>query len=216
MGPHHRRPLVIGLTAGRAGLKAWWDRIRRFRAPGRVYAAAVLMPLGVVLVSAALAVAAGARISPAAGWSGWTVFLVGIPIVLLDGPIPEELSFRGYGQDRLQQTMPALEAGLWIGLGVLVWHLPVLLGRQIPWPYAIALPAVSIVYAWLYQAGGSVWPLVLLHRMHNLISGITVGRMFSPQDNVLLAGFIAVFYAAAALILAWRLGPSLGRPVSGV
>jgi hypothetical protein len=68
-----------------------------------------------------------------------------------------------------------------------------------------------VLYAWLYRAGESVWPVVVVHWMHNLVSGNLIGRMLGPQDNLILAAFIAGFYAVLALILILALGPSLGQ-----
>ncbi|HEX9894454.1 MAG TPA: CPBP family intramembrane glutamic endopeptidase [Gemmatimonadales bacterium] len=212
LGPILAAPLVIGWTEGRAGLLAWWHRILRFRAPGRIYAAGLLIPLAIIVTSAALAVAAGASLPPIAAWN-WGALLVALPIVPLGGPIPEEPAFRGYGQHVLQQTMSPLAASLWIGLGVLVWHLPILIIGGIPWPIAVALPAVSVVYAWLYQAGGSIWPLVGLHFIQNLVGGMLFGAMFDGRGDVVWTGFLAALYVLWALILAWRLGPTLGAAV---
>ena len=91
--------------------------------------------------------------------------------MLIAGPAPEELSFRGYGQHELQQEMSPLNAAIWIGIGVLIWHVPLFLFGEVPWPFIVTLVAVSVVYAWLYQLGGSVWPLVTLHFVVNYFGG---------------------------------------------
>lgn len=209
-GPLIAAILVITVTEGRAGLRAWWVRVRVVRAPAGVYAAATLGPLGIVVASAALSVLAGADIDTAT-WTALPMVLLGIPlIVVLGGPGTEEPAFRGYGQHDLQQTISPLVASLWIGMGVLLWHLPVLLGGNIPWPIAVALPAVSVVYAWLYRAGGSVWPLVALHTVINAISGEYVGGMIGSDDEVVYTGFLAAGFVAWAVLLVARLGPSLG------
>ena len=98
---------------------------------------------------------------------------------------------------------------------MLVWHLPVLLGGNISWPFAIALPAVIVFYAWLYRAGGSVWLLVALHTVVNVISGEYLGTMISGQDDVLYTGLLVAGVVGWASLLAVRLGPSLGHEVGG-
>jgi membrane protease YdiL (CAAX protease family) len=210
LGPIMAAPLVIGLTEGRAGLKAWWRRICRFRAPVRLYVAAVGGTSALILLSVGLALALGAKMPTAAQWAAWPVIFASLPIGILDGPGPEELSFRGFGQYELQRSMSAFAASLWIGLGVLVWHFPILVTGGIPWPIAIALPAVSVVYAWLYQVSRSVWPLVALHVTVNLVSGAYFGSMFSKHDDELYIAFFTLGLVAWALALRVRLGPGLG------
>jgi CAAX protease family protein len=210
-GPLIAAPVVIGWTEGRAGLAAWLRRIARVRAPARVYAAAFLVPLAIVLASVGLAVALGTPAGPLPGY-GLAQLLAFVPLVALDGPAPEEASFRGYGQHELQTVVSPLAAGLWIGLGVLVWHAPVLIGGYIPWTIAVALPAVSVVYAWLYRAGGSVWPLVVLHFVINYFGAGLFGAVFAPEDAEIWTGLLAGFFVLWALLLAWHLGPSLRRP----
>jgi membrane protease YdiL (CAAX protease family) len=211
LGPIIAAPLVIWFTAGRAGLAAWWRRIIRFRAPIWVYATAIGVTLAIIVSSVGLAIAIGTPALALPDVGGLSGALMAVPIVLMDGPAPEEPAFRGYGQHELQETLSPLVASLWIGLGVLIWHLPVLLLQQISWPIAFALPAVSVVYAWLYQVGGSVWPLVALHFTVNYFGGEYFGRMFADQDAPVWTGFLSVFFVAWAVLLAWRLGPSLGR-----
>jgi membrane protease YdiL (CAAX protease family) len=170
----------------------------------------VLGPAAIIAASVALALVVGAEPPSWEMLTDWRAMVL-FPIALVDGPLPEESSFRGYGQHQLQRTMSPLAASLWIGLGVLIWHLPVLVAQYIPWPIAIALPAVSVVYAWLYRQGGSIWPLVALHMTQNVIGGMYFGRMFSPRDSVFWTGFLAVFYVAWAAALAWHFGPTLCR-----
>jgi CAAX protease family protein len=210
LGPIIAAPLVIWFTEGRAGLKAWLRRIGRFRAPIRVYAAAFFIPLAIILASVGLALAIGTPAGPLPAYSIAELLLF-IPIALIAGPAPEEPAFRGFGQHELQETMSPLAAGLWIGLGVLIWHLPLLVIGEIPWPIMITLMAVSVVYAWLYQVGGSVWPLVTLHFVQNYFGGEYFGSIFAGNDGVIWIGFLTAFYVVWASLLAWRLGPSLGR-----
>jgi membrane protease YdiL (CAAX protease family) len=138
-------------------------------------------------------------------------FLILIPIMLIAGPLPEELSFRGYGQHELQKETTPLTAAIWIGIGVLIWHTPVFLTGDVPWPFIVTIVAVSVVYAWLYQVGGSVWPLVTLHFSVNYFGGEWLGAMIAPEGQVTYALWFAAFYVAWVAVLVWRYGPDLGR-----
>ncbi len=211
-GPLLAAPIVIAFTEGRAGLVRWLRRIMRFSAPARVYAVAFLVPLAIIVVSVLLAKAVGVSTAalPAREAGEWLIL---IPIILILGPAPEEPAFRGFGQHELQATMSPLAAGLWIGLGVLVWHLPLLVLGEIPPPLVVTLIAVSVIYAWLYVAGGSIWPLVTLHFVQNYFGAEYLGTIFADADAWVWTGFLTLFYVAWAVLLAVRLGPSLGRRV---
>jgi uncharacterized protein len=209
-GPIIAAPLVIWFTEGRDGVSVWWRRILRFKAPVWVYAVAFFVPLGIIVISMILAVSFGAIAGPLPYYAPIEL-LLGIPIALIAGPAPEEPAFRGYGQHELQETMSPLNAALLIGLGVLIWHTPVFLTGNIPWPLVITLIAVSVVYAWLYQVGGSVWPLVTLHFVQNYFGGEYFGTMFANGSQLIYIGILTALYVVWAGGLAWWNGPSLGR-----
>ncbi len=75
---------------------------------------------------------------------------------------------------------------------------------------AITLIAVSVVYAWLYNIGGSIWPLVVLHFVQNYFGGGYFGRMFSEQDSVPWIAILTLLYIVWAGFLVWRFGAALG------
>ena len=203
-------PIVIALTEGREGLMRWLKRIVRFRAPLWVYAAAFFGPLGIAALSTIFAIAVGtpAGAPPTYGLAD-LAFYVGI--VLVEGPLPEEVTFRGYGQHELQKTMSPLAASLWIGLGVVVWHLPLFISGEDPWLIAAAVMAVSVVYAWLFVAGGSVWPVVIVHFTHNYLGAGFFQEVFARPDRMPFVAFLTAFYVAWVVLIVARLGSSLGR-----
>lgn len=209
-GPIIAAPLVIWLTEGRDGVRSWLRRLGRFHAPLWIYAMALLVPLAIILASVGLAAASGAATQPLPNRE-LLEFVLLIPILLLLGPIEEEPAFRGYGLHELQQVMSPLAASLWIGIGVLIWHAPLLITGAIPWPFAVTLVAVSVVYAWLYQVGGSVWPLVALHFSVNYFGGEYFGSMIAPSGQVLYAVIFGCFYVIWAALIISRHGPGLGR-----
>ncbi len=210
LGPLIAAPIVILASEGRAGLAAWLKRIIRFRAPLWVYATAFFGPLGIAALSTLFALSIGtpAHALPVYGL-GELAFYVGI--VLLEGPVPEEVTFRGYGQHALQQTMSPLAASLWIGLGVVIWHLPLFVSGEDPWLIAVAIMAVSVVYAWLYVAGGSVWPVVIVHFTHNYLGAGFFQEVFAGADRLPFVAFLTAFYVAWVVLIVARWGASLGR-----
>ncbi len=209
LGPLFAAIFVIFISQGSVGLKLWFWRIAKFRAPIWVYLVAFFVPLVFIIASVGLAIAIGTP-HGALPIHAPLDFIIYIPLVLIDGPAPEETSFRGFAQQELQQEISPLATSLVIGLGVLIWHLPVLIGGYIPWPIAIALIAVSVVYAWIYISGDSIWPVVTLHFVQNYFGGGIFGRIFAEKDGSIWVGFLTLFYVLWAITIAWKFGPSLG------
>lgn len=213
-GPLIAALVVIWASEGRAGVAAWLQRMAKFRAPLWAYAVALIVPVAVIGASLFLAAKSGAVLQPLPPREA-IEFLILVPIMLLAGPAPEELSFRGHGQFQLQQAMSPLAAALWIGVGVVVWHLPLFWLGHVPYPFIITLVAVSVVYAWLYRASGSIWPAVALHWSVNYFGGEYLGTMLtSPAGQTIYAWYFMAFYVLWALAIIWRCGPRLRRDIS--
>ncbi|MDP4031748.1 MAG: type II CAAX endopeptidase family protein [Pseudorhodobacter sp.] len=210
LGPLLAAPIVLWAFDGGAGVRAWFWRMLRFRAPLWVYGAAFAIPLAIIIASVGLAILIGTPHGPLPTYSPLE-FVIYAPVVLLFGPLPEEPGFRGFGQYELQESTSALVAALVIGFGVLIWHLPLLLLGEIPLPIAAVLIAVSVVYAWLYVSGGSIWPLVLLHWVQNYFGGGFFGEMFTPEHGRVWTAFLAGLYTIWAVLLVWKFGTGLGR-----
>ncbi len=210
LGPLIAAPIVIWFGEGRAGLTRWLKRLVRFRAPVWVYTAAFFVPLGIAALATVLSIAIGTPPGPVPTYSlGDLAIYFGI--VLVDGPFPEEVSFRGFGQHELQGETSPLAASLWIGLGVAVWHLPLFIFGEDPWLIAVTVIAVSVVYAWFYCCGGSVWPVIIVHFTHNYFGAGFFQELFAPGDRMAWVVFLTAFYLAWAALIVWRLGASLGR-----
>jgi membrane protease YdiL (CAAX protease family) len=208
-GPLMAAPIAILLMDGVAGLKAWAKRLANFRAPLWVYGAALLGPLAIILASVGLAAFTGASIQPLPELA-FLDFVLAIPIILIAGPLEEEVTFRGYMQHELQQVISPLAAALIIGIGVVIWHAPLLIIGSLGWPMAVCIIAVSVVYAWLYRMGGSVWPVVALHFSVNYFGGELLGSMVTgAYGQFVYQLFFMAFYIAWAAWIVVRFGPSL-------
>jgi membrane protease YdiL (CAAX protease family) len=211
LGPIIAAPIIIGLSEGRRGLMLWLRRITCFRAPLAVYAWAFCVPLAIIGASFALTAAGGANVGPVPSY-GFGEILMALPMLLIAGPGPEEPAFRGFALHELQRHVSPLAASLAVGLGVMVWHLPLLLVGDLPATVMIPLAGVAVVYGWLYQTGRSVWPLVLLHFQLNFVSAGYTGPMMPDfADQATYLGWLGVFYIVWAIILVVVAGPSLGR-----
>lgn len=203
-GPLLAAAIVAALTHTSRQLYAQLDR---WRAPARWYLAAVLVPLAVLGLAAALAVAAGA--SPVAAvtarpdWVqvaaafGSTVVLVGLF---------EEVGWRGFALPRLQQRMTRLPAALLLGAVWAVWHLPLLVSeptRQRPVvQFLILVVAQAVFLSRLYNASTAGLPLVILSHAVIDTSAQFVLPLFAGS------GYQLVWWALAGL---WTVVAGLGE-----
>jgi membrane protease YdiL (CAAX protease family) len=214
LGPLAAVALIICATEGKSGLRDWYRRMTRFRGPARFYVIAIALPAAIPLASAGFAVIAGAGVPEGSRWAASilpAVVLV-VPAAVLFGPVGEEPAFRGDGQYRLQASISPLSAALVIGAGVIAWHLPLMLRGESPvWPLVVVLPAVSVIYAWLYRMSGTIWPAILVHAVTNGVSALYLGEVFDGDAATLRLGFMATAYVVWAAYIVLRYGSSLSR-----
>jgi membrane protease YdiL (CAAX protease family) len=170
---------------GPAGLRDLGRRIVDPRPIGGRWWAVILVffPL-LTLIAAGAALLLGASARPldleaaAARLANPAGLLAMMGFILLIGPLPEEIGWRGYLQDRLQTHWSALAASLLVGVIWWSWHLPLFVlpgyfdafGRANPTPldflYGI-LPS-AVLYARVYvNTDRSVLAVILFHFMEN-------------------------------------------------
>ncbi len=205
--------VMIAVTAGRTGLKVLWQRLTRWRI-SRVWYLAGLLPILSYIVAAAVA---GAFPSATFTFSRLSTALfslhAGIFVSLfLRGALGEELGLRGFALPRLLENNSPFRASLIIGVLWGLWHLPVLIGRDIVSIAAFSLLAIglSMLFTWLFQgSNGSLIPVLLLHATQNWEEGFEIFFPALKGTNWELVSTLALLLAgtiAAALI--WRSGSS--------
>jgi membrane protease YdiL (CAAX protease family) len=205
-------PLLGAVTVawardGRNGVRELLNRLLRVRFGARWYLVALgLFPL-LVGGSLALAVLAGAErpelpalAQPAA------LPIAFVVILLLGGPLQEELGWRGTLQDALQQRWPALWSSLLVGLIWGLWHLPLFLmpreesyyNRPV-WGLVITTMLISVPFTWLYnRTDRSLFAVLLLHASFNW-SHYVFPALSSDRAGLILFGLqLAVIVALVA------------------
>ncbi len=151
-------------------------------------------------------------------------FTKGLPLVLaipaailffwVVGPLPEEMGWRGYALDRLQQKMGPMRASVVLALFWVGWHIPLTLmsgafgeafspGSTGFWLLVVDFISVSILMTWLYnQSNRSILIAVLFHFDCNM----TLETIH--HDNLLEAIRIALGLVVVAVVIKkdWFLG----------
>ncbi len=174
-GPSLAALVVVASTRKWEGLRAWLTRCLRWRIGWGWWAFALLLPLALMFIAASLHIALGGATatSPASGHLLMT--LVNLPLILLlGGPLGEELGWRGYALPVLQDRWGWRAASLVLGLVWGVWHLPLFFiegtsQAHIPLAlFLLSVVAMSVLFAWLIRrTAGSVVAALLLHTAIN-------------------------------------------------
>jgi membrane protease YdiL (CAAX protease family) len=203
--------LVVAVTEGRAGVRAWASRIVRWRVGLVWYAVALGLPIALKFAAYGLSLALGAPAPPAEAWAAWAEVPFEFVFIFLTLALGEELGFRGYALPKLLERHSPLAASLILGIMRVIWHVPlVVVAGDSPWVFAIVI-AGDILFTWVFlHTRGSVLIAMLLHSSLNA-SGAVFGGLFTgayAAQNYLL--LVAVFFITAVAVVLIA-GPGLGR-----
>ena len=172
---------------GHPGLRDLWQRIVDWRRiPLRWYVVIFGLPAATFTLAAILFVATGGQSSPiefdelAALLADPVGLLAYAAFVLILGPLPEEIGWRGYLLDRLQARWSAVTASLLLGVAWAAWHAPLFVMPGYfsnldfapdPTLFTYQILAGSILYTWVYNnTRRSVLAAILYHFAGNFTS----------------------------------------------
>lgn len=220
-GPFIAALIVISVTHGWAGLRELGLRMIRWRVRWYWYAAAIGLPLGVLLLAAGLNVALGASAPSLARFGSVTTVLLVFVVRLInpgDGALGEEPGWRGFALPGLQSTLSPLVSTLILGVLVSGWHVPILFleegGLRLPIVvgYLLGSVAVTFWYSWLFNhTGGSVLITLVSHATQGTI---TIGGLWPAGADFAQANLLFAVVASAVAVglvvfdrKAWR-GPA--------
>lgn len=214
LGPSLASIILTALLDGRAGLRALFGGVVRWRIGVRYYAAALFVVPAVALLVLLVFSGFSSVYTPAflAG-GGATLLLTGLVFGLVAGAF-EELGWTGFAAARLLSGHTVVATALLIGVLHGVWHL--LAGYYwgdgasygllfIPYfimAWIVALVALRLLIVWLYRRTGSTLIAMLAH------AGNTGGLLMlwptgtSPSEQTLWTAVFAVMLlgVVAALV----------------
>lgn len=215
-GPFVAALAVTAWRGGRAGVGTLLRRVVAVRFAPRWYALILLsfpVLLGIPLAIAALSGEAipesmAVRMAGDAPLSLYLVVAFGA-ILLLGGPLQEELGWRGVALDPLRARLGELGASVVVGLGWGLWHLPlfwvpreeIYYNRPI-WGLMLTLVLISVLFTWIHQrTDRSLFAAILLHTVFNWTN---VALPTFDTDVGGLVAFALLGVTALAIALAWR------------
>ncbi|WP_159898767.1 CPBP family intramembrane glutamic endopeptidase [Salinirussus salinus] len=211
-------PFLVGVALtyrSRRQVRSWLAAIFRIQVPVRYYAAALALPVAVILVAGAVHTVVfdgGLTLEALPGSYEYPLFL---GFILLFGGGLEEPGWRGYLLPQLQRRYSALVAALVVGVVWAGWHLPLFVlpgtvqSQMSLVLYLSQILAMSVVLTWLTNAvGGSVVPAVLLHAGGNaVLNYYPVGGVAGATSALGLGLLVATLLGVASLLVV-AYGPS--------
>jgi membrane protease YdiL (CAAX protease family) len=219
-GPFVAVLLLVGLTAGRDGVRRMLRSLGDWRAHPKWYAFAVFLPLLIAVPAVLVMRPLGAPASAMPTAASALEFLVVLPImIVVGGPLGEELAWRGYALPVLQQRHRPLVAVLVLAVGHAVWHLPLFFTDEppAPGPWILGLLSGGVVLAWLWNCTGRILLPILLHGANNAAEQAFM-QGFTSRDADHLAWIVALGWTVAAMVIIWRthgtLASAAQRPVT--
>jgi membrane protease YdiL (CAAX protease family) len=120
------------------------------------------------------------------------------------GPLPEEIGWRGFALDRLQNRMSPLNASLILGAVWAIWHVPLFwipgtfqheigFGSLRCWIFLLSMIPLSVLMTWVHNnTSQSTLSAVLIH-----FSGNLCGAVFSKTDTVAALELVFLILSAA-------------------
>jgi hypothetical protein len=213
LGPFLAALIMASVTGGSGGLRDVASRILRWRVKPIWYAAALLVPIGIGLTTAASIVLLGAPTSSAARPGSWYSPVLLFATLLCTGDtLCEETGWRAFALPRFSAGRSPLANTLILGVLVAGWHLPVALSESGALvPYLLAATASTVIINWVYYGGRESALLAWLYHTSANTTGLYFSPLFSGPNRVTYFWMLAGVNLVAAILLVLATGPDLGR-----
>ncbi len=173
-GPLLASLIVLGVTEGRAGIRALGRRMVQWRVGWPYYIAALSVPLAVAFVAGGGNVAFGASDAAFANLEVSALLLAFAlrMVVPMFAPLGEEPGWRGFALPRMQRVRTPFAATLLLGVIVAAWHAPLLVMSSVKFEPVMLLGTVAVTfwYTWLFnRTGGSVLMTMIAHATDGIV-----------------------------------------------
>jgi uncharacterized protein len=222
-GPSVTGILLTALVYGRIGLRAFFSRLRRWRAGATWYAIA-LLTAPVLMLTMLFALSSTSRaFLPGIVTSGQkaSILLVGLAVGVSAG-VFEELGWTGFAIPMMRRRHPLVPTGLIVGIWWSAWHLlpniwsiraasgelgvRVFLASTALGVFVGYLTAFRVLMVWVYEHTESVFVAMLMHASFTasllILNPLGLSGMHLVVYSFALAG--AVWAVVAAVVVTGR------------
>ncbi len=136
-------------------------------------------------------------------------------LTFIQGPLPEELGWRGYALDQLQARWSALVSSLILGAIWALWHLPLFFIKDLYyfdhgfwslefWMFMVGVIPTAVIYTWIFNnTNRSTLGAILFHFMSNFtfeLGNLTNGTtLYSTLLWIVTAMAVVALWGAETL-----------------
>jgi membrane protease YdiL (CAAX protease family) len=213
-GPALAAVIALAVCRGRAALGDLGRSLLRWRVPGWLYVAAwfgLVLNIGVVIAGYATA---SLHFDPSAFAPAKFVLLFFV-MAAIDGPLGEEIGWRGVLLPELLRLMSPLGAALIVGVVWYAWHVPLYAADdKLPSladhaTFLYTCIALSVIMTWFFlKSRGSTLLMIYLHDAFNYSTFLRF-KLFpkigtSPLPTYVYIVLLLIFAVAAGVALARR------------
>ena len=212
--------LLTHLTSDNADRNDFWKRVVSFKLIGLRWFAVIIGLFPFLLVLGLLADNLfGGALPPLRGAAQTltrpAALMLFIGANIIGGPLGEELGWRGFALDRLQNKWNALVASLILGIIWAAWHFPLFFIQGTPqqgmgfgtflfWLWSLQVVSLSVLTTWVYNnTHRSILSAVFMHFMFNSTYGITQQDGLPLPPSTLAANTVIIAVAAVIVIGLW-------------
>jgi membrane protease YdiL (CAAX protease family) len=215
-------PSLVGIlltyfTLDGVGRDNFWKRVVSFKLIGLKWCIVIICLFPFLLSLGLLADKLFGGVFPPLGGVQQTLtqpaaLMLFIGANIIGGPLGEELGWRGFALDRLQNKWNALIASLILGIIWTAWHFPLFYIKGTPqqgmgfgtflfWLWSLQVVSLSVLITWVYNnTHRSILSAVLMHFMFNSTYGI-IQQDGHPLPLSTFAANTAIIAIAAVIVI---------------
>lgn len=192
--------LVVLVCQGRPSLAVWWKRLRSWRTAPGWYAVAILIPALVHVVNVLMNHGLGAPLPTGEQLSAWPEIPVTFLAMLVLVGLGEEGAWSAFAAPVLLRRHGLLGAWAILSAVRIFWHLPLMIGGQLPWSIGIVGNAGFQLIVLAMMSAGGTWSLAAVwHATLNAFGGAFFFTMVTGEDKARLGFLLAAAYAVLAM-----------------
>lgn len=215
-GPALAALATAAIIFGRQGLRELWARVVMWRISPRLLALAILGPLLGSVVLLLIAKVGGVELTPTSeNVPIPKMVLIFLFFAIADGPIGEEIGWRGFLLPKLLNAHGAIFASTLLGVIWFAWHIPLYAATgkvDLDAAFFVSYPlinvAFSFIHTWFFlRSGGSSLLSIVLHTAGNYSVFFAVTLFPSIEKSSLTQPIYVGLLVTAAIfagISMWR------------
>ena len=221
-GPALAALVVAAVIHGRKGLRELWTRVTVWRVPPRLLMLALVGPLLGSLALLFIAHVAGVDLAlTSQGVPLPKLIIIFLFFAIVDGPVGEEIGWRGFLLPRLLERHGVVYASVFLGIVWFLWHIPlyaatdkVELNPAFFSSYLLNNVAMSFLHTWFFlRSGGSAFLAIVFHTACNYAVYLAVtffpGLEQSALTQPVYVGLLVIIAIFAGISSVRRQGSSL-------